>query len=174
MNNNTNTSTACERMISYITAESDVTGWPETHKQDLELDFDILKSSSSSDEFIWVLKKSGTYLISLKKGKSPSYVKGLKENSNRWYHLTNLCLKEIEYEKALNLIEQLPLQSITKSDFPMVSELLELNRQSGFSSLDLKTTSDTWSDWLKWFESNNNYVMHSLISKALICLNKTN
>ncbi|AZL83449.1 hypothetical protein EIJ81_00855 (plasmid) [Aliivibrio salmonicida] len=172
MTNITNNIPHYENTISLITDISDVTGWPKVHKDDLELDFDILKSATIYDEFLWVLKEGGTYLISLKKGTSPSFVKGLKEQSHRWYHLKNSSVKEINYDKALCLIEQLPLQKITESDFPKVSELLELNRQSGFSSTMLETTTETWSDWLKWFESNRNYVMHSFISKALICLKK--
>jgi hypothetical protein len=99
-----------DEIHSALVAEGTKQSLPTCYKNDLLVHDLAQLANTGTQEFIWVLRESGTHIITLDEridGQPPHrFLKMLgtfADENRKWYHFHNGKLAEVTYDKALSI-----------------------------------------------------------------------
>lgn len=172
-----------ETIALNMLAISDKVGLPQSNAADMSIDLEMLNQSNK--DFIWILRHSGTQLVSLKNGSNPVEVtywtKGEAKNNVQIFHVTNQghSIKPITHDQALDLVEQPPHQLSTDKGLQgLISDVNEVLSTRTWSmwgdeiAIDNMQSTAHWAEYRSHFDSAKNLVMSDFIRKAITIKNQ--
>ena len=149
-------------------------GLPKYYKCDIDVDLHICEKYGNQD-YIFLLRESGSLLFPLKKGLNPLYISSyFKDESAKFFHINaNGTYKGLSIDTVNSFIHKKP-----SIDGCYISEQLIDRVQSfltdpnvtakGFNEAHIPTLPLYWNEWAKWFEQHA--VMSSFLTMAQLKL----
>ncbi|BDP33312.1 hypothetical protein R7D97_16275 [Vibrio sp. Vb5031] len=154
---------------------------PKFYKEDLDIDFSNLKKYGNR-EYVWMLRECGSLLLPLRIGASPFLLEYYmrQDSTARFFHVKGydeVTFKELKHKDVESLICKPPIEFglILNSDDLIAKVRKVLNDRnvasSGLVTKEIPTTPTHWSEWLSFFNGNND-VMTQVMTRAIKMLNE--
>ncbi len=149
---------------------------PKAYREDLNIDYSMIQKAgieSCSNEYIWILRPSGTCLIPLYRGANPVHVSHWNNEDNLFFHIAGSSVNKINYEFALNLANEYPFPLSTVSSMRELMDKMDkllsdsVVQSSAFEVVHLNSRVSSWCEWREWFKRTDNSMMTEFMDKAI-------
>ncbi|PLC59190.1 hypothetical protein CIK00_02700 [Photobacterium carnosum] len=174
------TNTTFDDLVIKMQQLSDSIALPKYYKDDIALDFKILKKYGLGKKYVWLLRESGCLLFPLEIGANTHFIDMyMKGDKTARYFLVDTSkddLVEITPNEVTPLINKAPINvhsydtaiSLINAIERVLSDVNVTSKT--FMKADMGTTPIFWQEWVKWFEGEND-IMHTLMFNSINKLN---